>query len=139
MRRRAEVVREDRVLAVLAVARVAAVTAVEAAVVAEPPVPAPRRLEEVAAERAHVAELRRRRKPARLAQRVRNPRLDLELAERRPRADHPARDAARHDATHVDERLRAQQPVLQERHDLRPAVEEDPPYRRYCELGDARR
>ena len=97
MRRGAEPVREDRVLAVLAVARVAAVAAVEAAAVAEAPVPAPRRLQEVPAEGAHVAELRRRREPARLAQRRGDRRLDLELSERRPGSDRAAvaRRAAR--------------------------------------------
>ena len=50
MRGRAEVVGEDRVLAVLALARMAAVSAVEPARVLQPPVPAARRLEQVAAD-----------------------------------------------------------------------------------------
>src|SRR5207253_8357632 len=58
MRGRAEVVREDRMLAVLALLCMAAVAAVQAAGVLEPPVPAARRLEQVAADGAHVAELR---------------------------------------------------------------------------------
>ena len=87
VRRGAEVVREDRVLAVLALARVAAVAAVEPAREREPPVPAPGRLEEVAADRPHVPELRRGREPARLPQRRRHLRVGLELGERRPGAD----------------------------------------------------
>src|SRR5207244_12301708 len=75
MRRRAEVVREDRVRAMLALLCVTAVAAVQPARVLEPPVPAARRLEQVAADRAHVAELRRRREPAGLAQRVGDLRL----------------------------------------------------------------
>ena len=65
MRRGAEVVGEDRALALLAVARLAGVASVQAARVGEPPVEAARRLEEVAADRAHVPELRRRGEPAR--------------------------------------------------------------------------
>src|SRR5581483_12435266 len=83
MRRRAEVVREARVLAVLALPGMAALAAVATARVLEAPVPAPGLLQEVPAERAHVAELRRGREPARLAQRVGNRGLDLELGERR--------------------------------------------------------
>src|SRR5207248_10969701 len=75
----AAVVREDPVLAMLAVARVTAVAAVQAARVLQPPVPAPGRLQEVAAERAHRTQLRRRGEPARLAQRVGNLRARLEL------------------------------------------------------------
>ena len=51
--------------------------------------------------------------------------LDLELRERRPRADRAVLHAARHDAAHVDEPLRLEQPVPQQRHDLRPAVDEE--------------
>src|SRR5207245_1827335 len=58
MRRRAEVVCEDRVLAVFALLGVAAIAAVQPAWVLKAPVPAARRLEQVAADRAHVAELR---------------------------------------------------------------------------------
>ena len=104
-----------------AVARVTPVPAVEPARVAEPPVPAARRLEEIAAERAHVPELRRRREPARLAQRIRDRRLDLELGQRRPGADHAVLHAARHDAAHVDEPLGLEQPLPQKRHHLRPS------------------
>ena len=43
--------------------------------------------QEVAADRAHRAQLRRRGEPARLAQRVRDLRVGLELGERRARAD----------------------------------------------------
>src|SRR5690242_1993051 len=103
MRRGAELVREDRVLAVLAVARVTAIPAVQPARVAEPPVPAPRRLEQIPPERAHVPELRGRREPARLAQRIRDPGLDLELGQGRPGTDYPVLHAARDDPAHVDE------------------------------------
>src|SRR5581483_1641552 len=98
MRRRAVVIREDRVLAVLAVAREARVAAMQAARVLEPPVPAARRLQEVAADRAHVPQLRRRGEAAGLAQRLRDLRVDLELGERRAGADDIAAHAARDDA-----------------------------------------
>src|SRR5262249_3229205 len=100
---RAEVVRHDRMLAVLPLTGVAAVAAVQAARVAEPPVPAARRREQVAPERAHVPELRRGREPARLAERVRDLRIDLELCERRARADRRALDPTWHDLAHVHE------------------------------------
>jgi hypothetical protein len=87
MRRGAEVVGEDRVLAVLAFARMAAVAAVQPARELEPPVPAPCRLEEVAAERSHIPQLRARGEPARFAQCSGDLRRRLELRERRPRAD----------------------------------------------------
>src|SRR4051794_37227607 len=103
MRRGAEAVREDRVLAVLAVTGMAAVAAVQPAREVESPVPATGRLEEVAAERAHVPELRRRREPAGLAQRLGNRRLDLELRQRGPCTDRRALDPARHDPAHVGE------------------------------------
>src|SRR5438132_192322 len=50
MRGGAEVVREDRVLAVLALTRMAAVAAVQPARVLQAPIPAARRLQQVAAE-----------------------------------------------------------------------------------------
>jgi hypothetical protein len=64
MRRRAEVVREDRMLAMFALARMATVAAVQPARILQPPVPAARRLEKVAAERSHVSQLRRRSEAA---------------------------------------------------------------------------
>ena len=57
----------------------------------EAPVPAARRLEQVAADRAHVAELRRGGEPACLPERRRNLRIGFELGERRPGADRAAR------------------------------------------------
>src|SRR5690349_23134762 len=110
MRGRAVAVREDRVLAVLAGPGEALVAAVKAARPLQPPVPAAGRLEEVPADRAHVAELRARRKPARLAQRGRDLRVALQLRECRARPDSPALDAARHDAANVDERVRLHDP-----------------------------
>ena len=107
----------------------------QAARVIETPVPAARRLQEVAAERARVPELRRRREPARLPQRLGDRGLDLELRERRPRADHAVVDAARYDVADVDEPFRLQQALPQQRHDLRAAVNEDPA----IELLEARR
>src|SRR5438128_10980053 len=102
MRRRAEVVREDRMLAMLALLRVTAVAppvaaTVQSARILEPPVPAARRLEQVAADRAHVAKLRRRREPAGLAQRPGNMRIALELGKRRARTDAVAVEATRDD------------------------------------------
>ena len=71
----------------------------------EPPVPAAGRLQQVAAERPHVAQLRARGEAARLAQRVRHLRVALELGERRAGADPGAVDPARDDAADVDERV----------------------------------
>ena len=106
--------------------RVAAVAAVQPARELEPPVPAARRLEEVPADRAHRAQLRRRREPARLAQRVRHLRVGLELGERRARADPRAVDrrAARRPrgATSVSA---CDEPVAHQRDELRPAGERD--------------
>src|SRR3954468_6718978 len=124
MRRRAEVVRENRVLAMLSFPRVTAIAAVEAAWIVEPPVPAAGRLEEVAADRPHIAKLRRRGEAAGLAQRVGDLRIDLELAERRTRADDIVAHAPRHDPADVDERVRLEDPIPEERHDLRAAVDE---------------
>src|SRR5204863_10166481 len=87
MRRRAALVAEDRVLAVLAPACVTQVPAVQVALEPEPPVPATRGLEKVPAERAHRAELRRRRERARLAQHLGDLGIHLELGERRCGAD----------------------------------------------------
>src|SRR5438445_754603 len=105
MRGRAVVVCEDRMLAVLTFASVAAITAVQMAGIFQPPVPAARRLEQIATERAHVAKLRRGRKPARLAQRLGDLGARLELGERRARADAVALHAARDDPADVDERV----------------------------------
>ena len=114
VRGRAEVVREDRVLAVLALARVAAVAAVEPARELQPPVPAARRLEQVAADRAHVAELRRGGEAARLPQRVGDLRVALELGERRSGADASVPRTPRGTTSaHVDERLGPNEPVAQ--------------------------
>src|SRR5439155_27293559 len=96
----------DRTLAVLAGAAEALVAAVEAAGPLQAPVPAARGLQEVSADRAHVAQLRARREPARLPQGGRDLRVALELRERRARPDARAVDAARHDRADVDERVR---------------------------------
>ena len=98
MRRGAELVAEERVLAVLARLGVAAVAAVQVAGKVEAPVPAARGLQEVAADRAHVAELGRGGEPARLAESRRDLRIDLELRERRACTDRSARDPARQHA-----------------------------------------
>src|SRR4051794_36370616 len=119
MRRRAHLVAEDRVLSVLAGLGVAAVAAVEEAREVEPPVPAPRRLEEIAADRAHRAQLRRRGEPTRLTQRLRDLWVDFELRERRACTNTHARrssrdvtrtrsvDPARQDLSQLDERVGA--------------------------------
>jgi hypothetical protein len=116
----AEVVPEDRVLAVLSPARVADVASVEAAGELESPVPAACRLEKVPADRAHVPELRARGEPAGLAECLRHLGIDLEVAEGRSGADPRPVDAARNDPPHVDERLSFDQPVPQKRNNLRP-------------------
>ena len=108
---RAEVVREDRMLAMLALLREALVATVQAARPVQAPVPAARLLEQVARERAHVAQLRARRKATRLPQRSRHLRIALELRERRARTDAVLVDPARHDAANVDERVRLDQPA----------------------------
>ena len=118
MRGRAVVVREDRMLAVLASPRVAAIAAVQAAGIFQPPVPAARRLEQVAADRAHVAELRGRRKPARLAQRFGDLGARLELGERRSRADPTALHAARNVPADVDEHVGLEDPVAKQRNNF---------------------
>ena len=123
MRRGAELVAEERVLAVLARLRVAAVAAVEEAGKVEAPVPAPRRLQQVAADRAHVAELGRGGEPARLAERRRDLRVDLELGERRAGADRATRDPARQHARDVDEPVGRDEAFLQERDELGAARE----------------
>jgi hypothetical protein len=120
MRRGAKVVREDRVLAVFALTGVAAVAPVEAARVLQAPVPAAGRLEEIAADRAHVAELGGGCEPARLAKRLGNPRFVLELGECRTGADAVAADAARDDPPDVDEPVGVEDPVPQERYDFGP-------------------
>ena len=125
MRRGAEVVGEDRVLPVLAVAGVAAVAAVQPARVPEPPVPAAGRLEQVAADRAHVPELRRGggRQPPAARRGARSPRP--RARERRPGADHGRRRrraaGGRERSTSVSA-SRSGRPEL--RHDLRPAREQ---------------
>src|SRR6187397_2672481 len=106
MRGRAVAVAEERMLAVLAGARVAGLASVQPARELEAPVPAARRLEEVAGDRAHVPELRARGEAAGFTQRVRDLRIGLELAERRPGSDLRPVDPARHDPAHVDQRLR---------------------------------
>ena len=86
-----QLVAEERVLAVLALPRVAAVAAVQVARELQPPVPAARGLEQVAADRPCRAELRRRGEPAGLAQRVRDlrarPRARRAWCRRRREAD----------------------------------------------------
>ena len=124
MRRRAVAVPEDRVLAVLAGTGVAGVPAVQAARELEAPVPAASRLQEVAADRAHVAELRARREPARLAERIRDLRVGLELAQGRAGTDSRPVDPPRDDLADVDERLGFEQPVSEHRHHLGPAAQD---------------
>src|SRR6266536_2005019 len=118
MRRGAALVAEDRVLAMGALARVAALAAVQEARELEPPVPTPRRLEEIAADRPHRAKLRRRRNGAGLAQRLRHFRIPLELGEGRAGSDPGAVDAARNEGTDVDQRLGLDDPLAQERHEV---------------------
>ena len=125
MRRRAVVVREDRVLAVLPFARMTTVAAVQATRILQPPVPAAGRLQKVAADRAQVAQLRRRGEPAGLAQRLRDLRVRLQLGERRARADAVFLDAGRDHTPDVDELLGLEDAVAEQRHDLRAAVDRE--------------
>ena len=112
-------------LAVLPGLREADVAAVQPARELEPPVPAARRLAEVAADRPHRAELRRGGLRARLAQRGGDLRVDLELGERRAGADPRAVDPARHRVGQVDERVRVDDPVAEERDEVGAAGERD--------------
>jgi hypothetical protein len=121
VRGRATLVAEDRVLAVLAVPRVAAVAAVQVAREVEPPVPAARGLKEVAADRAHVAKLRRGGEAAGFPQCRGNVLRVLELGERGAGADAFSVDAARKEGPDVDERIGLHEPVADERHEISPA------------------
>ncbi len=123
VRRRARRVRDDRVLSMHPLAGKAAVAAVEPAGVLEPPVPAARRLEEVAADRAHRADLGRRREPAGLAESVGDLRVGLELLESRPGADSRPVDPSWDDGADVHDRVRGDDPVAEHRHEVGPAGE----------------
>src|SRR5262245_43261781 len=118
MRRRAEIVAKDCVLAMRAGLRMTAVAAVKEAGKCESPVPAACRLEEVPTDGAHRAKLRRGRLRARLPQYLWNLRICLELRERCPRADPRSLDAARDGVGEVHERVGARQAVAQQRHQL---------------------
>ena len=119
-----KLVPEERVLAMLPVLRVAAVAAVQVAGEIEPPVPAAGGLEQVAADRAHVAELGRGGQPARLAE----SRGDLRIEPRAPRASCRRRSSRpeipRGSAPRdVDEPSAVTIPSRQQRHELRAARE----------------
>src|SRR5512133_3644796 len=115
-------------------ARVAAVAAVEEARELQPPVPAARRLEQVAPDRPHRAQLRRGRQRAGLPERLWDLAVGLELCERRSRTDpatafvHPAR----YDSAQLDQCLGLDDPVAQERDEIGAACERD---RAVSELG----
>src|SRR6266566_9534663 len=117
------VVAEDRVLALRAVSREARLAAVQPAIEAEPPVPAARRLQEVAADRPHRAELWRSCLRARLPQRLRDFAIQFELCQCRPRADAGARDPARDDVANLNQRVGLDQAVPYERNELGPTRE----------------
>src|SRR2546430_14266814 len=123
MRGRAMVVAKDRVLAVSAVLGKATLSPVQPALEAEPPVPAAGGLEEVPTDRAHRAQLWRRRLGAGFAESLRDLYIDLELGERRSRTDAVRVDAAGHDPGDVDERLGVRKAVTEQRHELGPAGE----------------
>src|SRR6185295_13878219 len=88
---RAEAVAEDRVVVVLAVLREAVASALLQAVeVGAAEIPAARALEEVAAERRRLADVRRRGMPRRVGERRIAPadeRVEIEMGEGRERAD----------------------------------------------------
>ena len=123
MRRRAALVAEDRVLAVLPGLGMAHVAAVEIAGKLEPPVPASGRLQQVSAQRAHRAQLRRRSERARFAQDLRDLRIDFELGQGRTRSDPRSLDLARDDVPELDQLFGAHDPVAEQRHELRSARE----------------
>src|SRR5215212_1221886 len=118
MSRRAAVVSEDRVLAVLAGLGMADVSAVEIARKLEPPVPAPGRLQQIAAERAHGPQLGRRGERARFAQALRDLRVDLELGEGRPCSDASSGDSTRDDVPQLDQLVGSNDPVAKQRDEL---------------------
>src|SRR5207247_4967020 len=116
MCRSTAVIAEDRVLTVLAGLGVTNVAAVQIAGELEPPVPAPRRLQQVAAERAHRPQLGRRRERARLAQDLRDLRIGLELRQCRARSDPRSVDPARDDVAELDQLVGAKDPVAEQRY-----------------------
>src|SRR6266566_3636255 len=118
-------VAEDRMLAVNALARVATVASMQVARKLEAPVPAPRRLEQIPADRSHRSELRRRRQRASFPERLRDLQVGLELPQRRPGTDLRALDPPRNNVTQADERLGLHDAVPQKRHEIRPARECD--------------
>ena len=126
MRRGAALVAEDRMLAVGARLREAALAAVEPARELQPPVPAARRLQEVAADRPHRPHLRRGGEAAGLAEGVRHLRVDLELRQGRAGADRRALDPARNDRPQLDQRLGLDEAVAEQRNELRSAGERAP-------------
>src|SRR6185437_3696027 len=115
-------------------ARVTAVAAMEKARELQPPVPAARRLEQIAPDRPHRAQLRRGRERTGLAECLRDLVVGLELCERRSGTDpatalaHPAR----YDSAQLDQRLGLDDPVAQERDEIGTAGERD---RAVSELG----
>src|SRR5207245_11365103 len=140
--RPAAVVAEDRGLAVLPLACMTAVAATQPAGEVEPPVPAARGLEQVAADRAGVPELRRGGRGAGLAQDGRDLRVGLELGERGAGTDRgprrtagdsprwglsPASDAPRDDVAQVDGRVRLDEPLPEQQHEVGAAGETDAP------------
>src|SRR5438093_11983878 len=112
---RALLVAEDRVLALRPVLCEAFLAAVQPAVEAKPPVPAARRLKEIATDRPHRAQLRGGRLRARLPQRLRDLWIELELCQWRSPADAVPGDPPRHNAAYIHERLGLDQPVAHER------------------------
>ena len=109
---------ENGMLAVSAVLGEAPLAAVQPAVEAEPPVPAAGGLEEVPTDRAHRAQLRRRRLRASRAQGLRDLRVGFELGESCSGADAAPVDAARLDPGEVDKRLGLREPVTEQWHEL---------------------
>src|SRR5439155_18712376 len=97
------------------------IPAVQIAGELEPPVPAAGRLQQIAAERAHRPKLRRRGERTGFSERLGNLGIDLELGQGRSGADPRSVDPARYDLAKLDERLGTDDPVTEERHELRPA------------------
>ena len=87
------------------------VPAVEIAGKLEAPVPAPGRLQQVAAKCPHRPQLGRRSKRARFAQGLRDLRVDLELREGRPCSDSSSGNSAGNRIAKLDQLFGANDPV----------------------------
>src|SRR5438128_832355 len=127
MGRGAALVAEDRMLTVRPVPGLAAVAPVQVARKLQAPVPAPRRLEQVARDASHRPQLRGGRLRTGFPQGLRHPVVRLELAQRRAGADGDGGgrscDSARNGSLEPDELVRGDETVAKKRNEIRPTGE----------------